>query len=261
MDKKLEILLVEDDPFDRENMLKEIESNSLDFDLIGSTDSSAEAIQIVRNTRPDAVILDLELHQGQGDGLEFLQQLKSVGGLYRPFVLVTTNNISAVTHNLARELGADFIMTKSQAVYSPKAVLDFLLITKSVISGGLPEQPEKVKTPAQAQTVKQYKRAICNELNLVGLSPKAVGYKYLVDSIIAVMEGPVPHLCNVIGNKYGKSEHSVERAMQNCIARAWNAMDVKELARHYTAKIVSDKGIPTVTEFIYFYAQKVANNS
>ena len=104
MDKKLEILLVEDDPFDRENMLKEIESNSLDFDLIGSTDSSAEAIQIVRNTRPDAVILDLELHQGQGDGLEFLQQLKSVGGLYRPFVLVTTNNISAVTHNLAREL-------------------------------------------------------------------------------------------------------------------------------------------------------------
>ena len=259
MDKKLELLLVEDDPADRKKMITEIENNVLDFVLVGSTGSSAEALQIVMNSRPDAVILDLELHQGEGDGLEFLQKLKKLGNEYRPFILVTTNNISNVTHTVARELGADFIMTKNQEGYSPKAVLDFLKITKGVIKDKSFFEDSKKLNQNRTQDVKRLQRIVCNELNNVGLSPKSLGYKYLIDAIITVMNEPVQHLCNVIGNKYGKSENSVERAMQNAINRAWNSMDVKELNKYYTAKIGSEKGVPTITEFIYFYAQKIDN--
>lgn len=49
------------------------------------------------------------------------------------------------------------------------------------------------------------------------------------------------------------------RAMQNSINRAWSTSDIQDLLDNYTAKIKSDKGVPTVTEFIYFYAQKIKN--
>ena len=47
--------------------------------------------------------------------------------------------------------------------------------------------------------------------------------------------------------------------MQNAINRTWAGADKDELLSHYTAKIKSRKGVPTITEFIYFYAQKLNN--
>ena len=45
--------------------------------------------------------------------------------------------------------------------------------------------------------------------------------------------------------------------MQNAIERAWNLTDIDELSKNYTAKINSSKGVPTILEFIYFYANKI----
>jgi flavin-binding protein dodecin len=51
------------------------------------------------------------------------------------------------------------------------------------------------------------------------------------------------NLCNVIGQKYGKTESSVERAMQNAINKAWRTCDIDDLLHYYTARISSDKGV------------------
>ena len=58
-------------------------------------------------TQPDAVILDLELHRGGGSGLDFLKKVQEAALDHPPYILITTNNISAITHKTARELGAD----------------------------------------------------------------------------------------------------------------------------------------------------------
>ena len=60
--------------------------------------------------------------------------------------------------------------------------------------------------------------------------------------------------------KYGKTDSSVERAMQNAINRAWRNSDIDELLTHYKAKISSDKGVPTLTEFIHYYANKIKSH-
>jgi hypothetical protein len=98
-------------------------------------------------------------------------------------------------------------------------------------------------------------------LNYVGISPKAVGYKYLTDAILLVMGEYDGSLCTAIGQKYAKTDSSVERAMQNAIISAWRTNDIDELLQHYTARINSEKGIPTLTEFIYYYANKIKNES
>ena len=125
MDRKLEIIIVEDD----HNICREMSDlilNSDDLILIGVTNDSTEATNIIRDKLPEAIILDLELHNGSGSGLEVLQDL-SVSPLPKtPYILVTTNNSSSRTYDLVRKFGADYIRSKHQKNYSSKTVLDFL---------------------------------------------------------------------------------------------------------------------------------------
>lgn len=260
MENVLEILLVEDDPIACNEIICEVDNNPDNFRLIGITNNSSRAFQYVAEARPDAVILDLELHHGGGDGLEFLKQLKEAHLPRSPFILVTTNNISTITHQIARELGADFIMTKNQENYSAKAVLEFLKITKSVILNRREHLTANIIEESPTQAAKRLQRRICSELDKVGISAKSIGYSYLIDAITITIKEPTPHLCDKLGEKYRKTPTSVERAMQNAINRAWSTSDIQDLLNNYTAKIKSDKGVPTLTEFIYFYAQKIRND-
>lgn len=257
--KKLEIVLVEDDKNEREDLVYAIEDRPDDFSLVGTTDNAACAFELVTDTLPDAVILDLELHRGGGDGLGFLRRLKNSDIARIPFILVTTNNISSVVHTCARELGADFIMTKNQDGYGAKAVCEFLNNIKPAILSKRAQNSDIPVEESATEKAKRIQKRIFSEFNKVGISPKAKGYRYLVDAVILVAKQQADRVYNVIADSYGKTETSVERAMQNAIDRAWKATDPNELYEHYTAKIGQNRGAPTVTEFIYYYAQMIEN--
>lgn len=68
----MKVLLVEDDEIECA-IYKEIIKNKEDIKLVDSTNSSKEAIKYVKNYKPDAVILDLELTNGEGSGFEFIE--------------------------------------------------------------------------------------------------------------------------------------------------------------------------------------------
>lgn len=258
-DKKLSILLVEDDEVACEEIKRHIE-NFDDVSLAGSTNNSRDALEYVKNFLPEAVILDLELHQGGGNGLLFLSELKQLDLPFHPYILITTNNTSTVTYAYARESGADFIMSKHQAGYSARGAVEFLRMLKPAIFSKIEsDSPEHKTTESPEQKTKRIVRQISVELDYVGVSPKHVGYQYLSDAIQLVLDKPRNNLCAIIGEKYGKTEASVERAMQNAIDKAWRISDIEDLIKHYTARISSEKGIPTITEFVYYYANKIKN--
>lgn len=94
---------------------------------------------------------------------------------------------------------------------------------------------------------------------MVGINPKSLGYNYLIDAICMLLDKPKQNICADIGEKYGKTEASVERAMQNAINSAWKKTDIDELLKHYTAKIHSERGAPTIMEFICYYSIKIKN--
>lgn len=100
---------------------------------------------------------------------------------------------------------------------------------------------------------------IQHELNLIGISPKVVGYRYLTDAILATINEPKTRIFRVLGEKYKKTDSSIERAMQNAINRAWRTSDIDDLLTYYTARIHSQKGVPTIMEFIFYYANKIQN--
>ena len=259
MDRKLSILLVEDDNEACKAIQQYIDELD-DVSLVGIVNNSNTALEYVKTWLPEAIILDLELHQGSGNGLLFLNEIKQLDLAFYPFILITTNNSSAVIYEYARQSGADFIMAKHQADYSAKKVVDFLRIMKNTIHSKIASSaPEHSTTESPVQRSKRIARRINLELDYVGISPKHVGYKYLTDAIQQVIQEPTNKLCTIIGSKYRKTESSVERAMQNAIDKAWRTSDIEDLLEHYTAKINSEKGTPTLTEFIYYYANKIKN--
>lgn len=254
MVRELSILLVEDDPVLCQQTMRYVDGLD-DVTLVGVTNNSEQALTLIQSHLPDAVILDLELHFGSGNGLLLLQNMRQCDLPKIPYILITTNNSSLVTYESARQLGADFILSKHQRDYTPEGAVDFLRMMKDVIQNrpapSSNSSSETVESPELQN--KRIMRRICAELDLIGISSKAVGYQYLVDAIRLVMGQPTHNLCSVIAEKYGKTESSVERAMHNAIARAWRTTPIDELLRLYTARISSERGVPTLTEFIYYY--------
>ena len=257
MDKPLSILLVEDDKDTCKKFAYYIDELD-DVTLVNITNNSYRAIDYIKEYLPDAVILDLELNLGTGNGLSFLKEVKSINIAINPYILVTTNNSSQTTYNIIRQLGADFIMYKHQSDYTEKGAVDFLRMLKDIIHNN--QQNNNVQNTSDESPIlikKRLSRLSAIELNRIGISPKAVGYKYLNDAIQLVIDEQEGNIICTIAQKYNKSDSSVERAMQNAINKAWRTTTIEDLLIHYTAKINSEKGVPTVTEFIYYYANKI----
>ncbi len=253
---KINLLIVEDDVNILQDYKNKIKDHSK-FYLVGTTNSSAEAVEMVKNYSPHAVILDLELHQGFGNGLSFLKEISELELKNKPFILVATNNISSVTHSIARKLGADFVITKNQKDFSCDMVLDFLdSIADSTIAQSFSSQ-SAAKTAENISYDENIKEKISTELDLIGINQKLKGRQYLADAIELTCKERVPNLCNIIAQKYSKTDASVERAMQTAINHAWRNTDIESLERYYTGYINPQRGVPTVMEFICYYSSKI----
>lgn len=259
MDAKLEILIVEDDPKDLSDLITELDANSEYFSLSGTTSNSDKAFEMVMESLPDVIILDLELQKGYGDGIDLLKKMYDTHLSRPPFILIVTNNISTVTHDIARSLGADYVMTKCQEGYTAKLPFEFLKTSKELILTRKAVDNGVIITSAQQSehSEKRFRRLAYEEMNLIGVNPKSSGYQYLADAIVLLSQDKREGVYKVIAQKYGKAPATIERAMQNAINRTWVTTPLEILLKYYRAPIKSDRGVPTITEFIYYYAHKI----
>ena len=263
MPKRIDLLVVEDE----EATCLEYEEQCKQYDdvfLIGTSAHSKEALKITEEFKPNAVVLDLELQQGSGSGIDYLTHLGEIRLKVKPYILVVTHNVSQVTHAVVRNFGADFVILKSQSDYSVATVINML---RSVISSipdmnpNFPTSSPAIKKRIEEDYNQRLLKNITKELDIIGISPRFKGRNYLRDAInMLCHKEQQTYICNEIAKKYGKTSASVERAMQNAIDHAWKTTDTTTLETHYTAHVSSKKGNPTITEFIYYYADKAKNS-
>ncbi len=261
--KIINIIIVEDDPADRDAMINAVENHSDYMKVVGFTDSSEEALSMVLSLCPDTLILDLELHYGEGDGMTFLQKLKDTGLSTPPFIVVTTHNISKTVLEAARALGADYIFVKRQREHTAKEATDFILSARNFILGKKKTSVEISHTDNETKNQineKRYLRPICKELDALGVNPRLKGYSLLAEAILLVIEQRPERICVELGKRYKKASSTIERAMQNAINRTWSTVDIDQLQKVYTARVKSERGVPTLNEFIFFFARKIQLN-
>ncbi|MCL2445654.1 MAG: response regulator [Oscillospiraceae bacterium] len=254
MNRPLTVLLVEDDITECTRFEDYIDGLD-DVHLVAITNDAEKALEHAIDFQPDAIILDLELHQGSGDGLSFLYDLRQAVLPYSPYILITTGVIHPMTHEQARDLGAAFIMVKRQAKYSAEGVVDFLRKIKSNIQDSRNKVAPAPDLPGAKE--KRLLTRIVAEMDYVGISPKLIGRNYLIEYILILIEKSSDNPIVEISRRHGKTEKSVKNAMQNAINVTWYNTDIDDLEKHYTARIRSDKGVPTIAELVYYYRDKI----
>lgn len=254
MINKLNVLIVEDDENDCKGLVAEVNANADKLCLTGVSKSSVAALDFICNHKPHAVILDLELREGSGDGMDLLDKLRSTVLCPKPYIIVNTNSVSKITLDTAKRMGADYTFVKWQKGYSPKMVINQLLLVKPTILGCEEEPPAPL---SEEQSENKMREFLQNEFNKLGVSVKNIGYGYLVDAVILAAKGENQNWGKIIGEKVGKDENGIMHAMQYAIKNTWKNADINNLQKYYTAPLRKDKYEPTTIEFVFFYKQKL----
>jgi CheY-like chemotaxis protein len=214
-----------------------------------------KAVKFIEDKPFDVILLDLELNESDGDGVAFLQWLKTSGLKDRPFIIVITNNRSKATHNAVRNLGADYIFMKAKPDYSPRLVFDFA-------ENILRSQPAEEREPSAT-----LEDIIAKEVEKIGFNHDVIGTEYLIQAVAVVLHAGKPKISldkdiyPVLGKRFKKTDWSVARAIRTAIVRTWRMTDLDTLAENYTCNVDYDMGYPTNKQMILYIADKVKRDS
>lgn len=251
----MKILLVEDDI--REcKIYKDIIKSRNDVELVAITNSSIVAIEQYKCHKPDGIILDLELNDGEGSGFDFIEKIKKQVNGKAPKIVVTTNVHSDTVYDFCHKNNIDFIFYKKQKNYSQENIINTLVLLGNYESNIKAEIIEKDEKTMEDSIL--YK--INKELDLIGVGTHLHGRRYLCDAIYFIIQNKDEYKVSIIQflvNKYKKSSSTISRAMQNAILHAWRITPIEDLSTYYTARINYETGVPTPNEFIYYYADKI----
>lgn len=252
----MKILLIEDDEREWE-IYKRIIKQKTDTEIVACTKSSTEAISLLQKHNPDAVILDLELTDGEGSGIEFLQSYRKLHIDKYSQMIVTTNIYSDTVYNYLHNEKVDFIFCKNQERYSQENVINTIcLLAKNDRRKSSDSQQDIASNDEESKIAK----IINKELDLIGVSTHLKGRKYLFDAIEYVINNMDNYesisVIQYLVGKYKRASSTISRAMQNAILHAWRISSIEDLTTLYTARINYETGVPTPTEFIYYYAEK-----
>jgi len=263
-DKLMKIVLIEDSATDVKKFI-ECQQRRQDF-VLEITDDSNEAIEFVKNKLPDAVIVDLELNWGRGSGTDFLRELNELHLPLRPIIVVNTRNRSdMVQAQIHEEFRIEHMYSKEKDDYSADKIISDLFCLRQWRYKQQAGRPDfrNIDTPEELE--KRLRARIRAEMDEFGITPKYKGYKIAEESIYRLIQkkklGEPEKVFNDIAKDEGKNYTSIHGRLEEAIKRVWcKPHNIERLSKVYTAHVCSENGIPTPTEFIHFYADKILDD-
>jgi len=252
--KMLNVLIVEDDTRECE-LYKGIIDARDDVKLVSITNSSTKALEEVRKNKVDAVILDLELNDGEGSGFEFIDKIKELKLSNLPNIVVTTNVHSDSVYDFCHRNNIDFVFYKGQSGYSRENVINTLMLLNSYEKGN-----NIININKEVNLEEVIISKINKELDLIGIGTHLSGRKYIVDAILYIIQTEGDNKLSIIQHlvsRHKRSSSTISRAIQNAILHAWRITPIEDLSKYYTARVNYETGIPTPTELLYHYADKI----
>ena len=125
----LKVLIADDSAPIRERIIKLL-SDLSNVEIAGEAIDGIETAVLVRKTKPDLVILDLQMPKLSG--LEILPRLKEIDP--PPVVVVLTNYSSGPMKAMCVRKGADFFFDKSTEFEKAIAVIEKMSIDRASVA-------------------------------------------------------------------------------------------------------------------------------
>lgn len=249
---------IADDNLQMVQLLSKIIDSDEELQVVGTAENGVEAYQMIKEKKPDVVLLDVVMPKMDGLGvLDKVHQDKEL--VKQPaFVMISAIGQEQITE-AAIVKGASYFVMKP---FDNEILINRIksLTTKKEYRGN--------KVLAEEKKVEQKEQfdleaIVTNIIHDVGVPAHIKGYQYLRDAIILSVEDmEMLHsitkvLYPTIAKKYQTTSSRVERAIRHAIEVAWGRgrMDTLNEMFGYTVSIV--KGKPTNSEFIALITDRI----
>jgi two-component system chemotaxis response regulator CheB len=169
------VLIVDDSLFIR-TILREMLKGVPDIDVVGTAGNGVDALQKIRDLRPDVVTLDIEMPRM--NGLEVLRELQAQTAGPKVVVLSTLTSRQADMTHTALRLGADDFMLK------PKDIQNVRGVEKELIA--------KIRNLVSLPVVAKAPPTNRREADAVVLIGSSAGGPHMLDTILSSLPANLP---------------------------------------------------------------------
>lgn len=266
--ENVNVVIVDNNPMIL-NTLDEVISSEAGLSVIGRADNGKDAIDMIKDTQPDVVLLDLVMPQM--DGITVVENIKKKTSMLKnpAFIILSAVGREQMTEE-AFQAGANYFLMKP---------FDKDILVNKIrrigkrpvrpVPGKVLEAPLKAATPEEAamnreEYMKEHLETdITKMLHELGIPAHIKGYQYLRDAISMVvrdremMEAVTKILYPEIAKKNYTSSSRVERAIRHAIEVAWGRGSLEVIDELFGYTISTGKGKPTNSEFIALIADKI----
>jgi two-component system response regulator (stage 0 sporulation protein A) len=224
--------------------------------LVGQADNGKDIYDIIREKKPDVVLLDIIMPKM--DGLTIMEKVSNDQMIKkRPaFIVISAVGQDRITED-AFNLGANY--------YILKPFDNDVVLSRIKTVGGRETKRGEVRMneyKPQPQE-RNLELDVTNIIHEIGVPAHIKGYQYLRDAIILSVEDMemlnsiTKILYPTIAKKHQTTSSRVERAIRHAIEVAWSRgkMDTIDALFGYT--VSNGKGKPTNSEFIALIADKI----
>lgn len=260
--EKIKIVLADDNK-DFCQVLKEYLSNEDDIDILGIAKDGIEALDLVKKTQPDLLILDVIMPHL--DGLGVIEKLNTMDIPKMPKIIVLSAVGQDKITQSAINLGADYYIVK------PFDFVVFINRIRELVSNRVTQVEPKPRPVQETQmtrsdfvkNVGNIETEITNIIHEIGVPAHIKGYLYLREAIKMVIDnvellGAVTkELYPSIAKKFNTTPSRVERAIRHAIEVAWSRGKVDTINQLFGYTVHNTKGKTTNSEFIAMIADKL----
>lgn len=239
------------------DVLENIIGMDKELNLVGKAKNGEEMCQIIKDRKPDVVLLDLIMPKM--DGLTVMEQITQDNSVNkRPyFIVITAVGQERITED-AFNKGANYYVMKP---FNNEMLLDRIKSVRKMFRNYEKKNEDgKIEGTVRGEDLEN---RVTNMLHEIGIPAHIKGYHYLRDAIIMavkdmdVLNAITKILYPTVAKKYQTTSSRVERAIRHAIEVAWSRGKLDTLDELFGYTVSTGKGKPTNSEFIALIADTI----
>ncbi len=214
-------------------------------------------IEIIENSRPNVVIMDLFMPRI--DAIGIITTIRKNHRIEMPTFIVVSSFGRPSLEREVMSAGASYFMIKP-VNYSDIIEKILQINYKSQLSSGKEQSPKGIIGYKDSSSMEV---KITEILHQIGVPAHIKGYHYLRNSIMMSIENPeiinsvTKQLYPSVAHNFETTSSRVERAIRHAIEVAWDRGDIDILNSYFGYTIHNSRGKPTNSEFIAMISDRL----
>lgn len=251
-------VLIADDNHEFADLLAEFISSQNDMQVCGVAYNGSDALELVRETQPDVLVLDIIMPVL--DGIGTLERLNESSGRTPKIIMLTAFGQDHVTRRAA-ELGVSyFILKPFDMPMLSERIRQVVYGTSAPVAATAP-----IAFSANHSTIgkRSVDAQITQIIHEIGVPAHIKGYHYLREAIgivyndVEILGSITKVLYPKIADRYKTTPSRVERAIRHSIEVAWGRGNMDAIRNVFGYTVSASKTKPTNSEFIAMIADKL----